>query len=1017
MNTIRRIFTFALTIGVSTLFAGAANAQTSPWMASADEARSQVPAADGQTQLAAHALSGDGRYLVFSSERALVPGDSNGVRDVFLRDRLTGDLTRISVSSTGEQADDFSNAPSISRDGRHVVFVSCAANLVADDINSQCDVFAHDRITGSTTLISSGPNGELNQFSWSYGSYAISADGRYIAFGAKFDSPQNYNDVWFRDRDSDDDGIYDEPGAITTTRISQPVIGGLTLFVINEIAMSSDGRWIAFAAATFDSSNDNGQRMFLHDRSASPAGSGTVVVDTPQYPYDPESWQHNSFGPDLSDDGHLVYYSSMPGLVPQTPQLRETSYLVDPYTLQHTLVKQTHATNTGAAGDWFPLMFALQPSISGDGRYVSYVGMNYNGSLYFMLVADMQTGISYDVRPHDDGTTDDWPGLMSLSADGNSLVFEATSNTFPAADGSSGVFVATRVAISPTLIDASNDGGSYSFAIELPAWMPWELDTSRAPGLLSVAPTTGFGPATVDVEVANNPMDEDVEYILSLGPAQVTIRQHVPMLIEFVSPNSGLTAGGDGVFVIGKGFKEGATISFDGVPGTDVQLMDRTLMIVTAPAHSVGTVAIVVTNPDGESATLADGYTYIDDTPPVVSASYSGTLGNDDWYTSNVTVQWAVVDDESPVTEQSCADATVTQDTAGTIVSCSATSAGGETHADVTVKRDATPPTIAITSPEPRSYSAGEAASITYDCNDATSGVASCTATQSGTLNTSTPGRFAFAVTAIDLAGHTVTSSVSYTVEKITPAIAWTAPAPITYGTPLGASQLSAETSVAGTFTYSPQAGTVLNAGTHTLSVTFTPTDSAIYDVAMTTRSITVAARPLGIFVNSSSKVYGEELPAFTVSTTDFVYGDSLASLSGSLTFATTATATSAPGNYGVTPGGVSSPNYSITFGSGTLAVGKANTSVTLATSPSPTTNNQFVTLTATVGAVPPGAGTPNGTVEFRDDGRLIGSGTLVNGVASMTIRLKRGSHPLTATYVSSTNYHGSAGSKTHLVN
>jgi hypothetical protein len=153
------------------------------------------------------------------------------------------------------------------------------------------------------------------------------------------------------------------------------------------------------------------------------------------------------------------------------------------------------------------------------------------------------------------------------------------------------------------------------------------------------------------------------------------------------------------------------------------------------------------------------------------------------------------------------------------------------------------------------------------------------------------------------------------------------------------------------------------------------------------------------------------------VSTTDFVYGDSLASLSGSLTFATTATATSAPGNYGVTPGGVSSPNYSITFGSGTLAVGKANTSVTLATSPSPTTNNQFVTLTATVGAVPPGAGTPNGTVEFRDDGRLIGSGTLVNGVASMTIRLKRGSHPLTATYVSSTNYHGSAGSKTHLVN
>ena len=77
------------------------------------------------------ALSGDGRYLGFQSADALVPGDTNGVSDVFVRDLATGTVIRVSVSSSGVQANGGSSAAAVSRNGRFVVFESDASNLVA----------------------------------------------------------------------------------------------------------------------------------------------------------------------------------------------------------------------------------------------------------------------------------------------------------------------------------------------------------------------------------------------------------------------------------------------------------------------------------------------------------------------------------------------------------------------------------------------------------------------------------------------------------------------------------------------------------------------------------------------------------------------------------------------------------------------------------------------------------------------------------------------------------------------
>ena len=263
----------------------------------------------------------------------------------------------------------------------------------------------------------------------------------------------------------------------------------------------------------------------------------------------------------------------------------------------------------------------------------------------------------------------------------------------------------------------------------------------------------------------------------------------------------------------------------------------------------------------------------------------------------------------------------------------------------------------------------------------------------------------------------TAAANVTLEVNKATPVITWSPPSAITYGAALTGTQLNASANMPGTFAYSPDAGTVLGAGSQMLSVTFTPADVSNYNGAAAGNSIVVAKIALSIQTNNASKVYGQALPAFTATGTGFVNGDSLASLSGTLSFSTSATATSAPGSYSVSPSGLTSANYTITCVAGTLTVTKASTSVAFTTSPNPSNNNQNVQLRAVVSAVAPGAGTPTGTVQFRKGSTLLGTATLVNGVATLTKKFSRGTHSLTATYVASTNFNGGVGSATHQTN
>jgi len=149
-----------------------------------------------------------------------------------------------------------------------------------------------------------------------------------------------------------------------------------------------------------------------------------------------------------------------------------------------------------------------------------------------------------------------------------------------------------------------------------------------------------------------------------------------------------------------------------------------------------------------------------DATPPVITPSISGTLGSNGWYTNDVTVSWSVNDEESAVTSPPCAPTTISADTPSQDVTCGATSAGGTSSERVTIKRDATAPSL-VPGVAPSSVLLNGSATATPNATDALSGVASSTC---GTPNTATVGSKSVSCSATDNAGNSATAGAAYSV-------------------------------------------------------------------------------------------------------------------------------------------------------------------------------------------------------------------------------------------------------------
>src|SRR5215470_6395680 len=245
------------------------------------------------------AISADGRFVTYwSGDPSMVSGDTNDQSDVFVRDRQLTTTERVSVDSTGTEANGPSFASAISGDGRFVAFESDATNLVAGDTNGSQDIFVHDRQTGATERVSvSSTAGQANDFSYKP---TISSDGRFVAFWSAAtnlvaDDTNGFNDVFVHDRQTG-----------TTERVSVSSAGVEADSNSNSAAISADGRFVVFVslATNLDSVTSFApQDIFIHDRQ-----TGT----TDQVSLNPNGHGGNfvSFAPVTSSDGHLVAFWS-----------------------------------------------------------------------------------------------------------------------------------------------------------------------------------------------------------------------------------------------------------------------------------------------------------------------------------------------------------------------------------------------------------------------------------------------------------------------------------------------------------------------------------------------------------------------------------------------------------------------------------------------------------------------------------------------------------------------------------
>ena len=131
-----------------------------------------------------NSISADGRYVAFESAATnLVTGDTNAKYDIFIRDRQASTTERVSVDSGGAQADNDSNNPSITSDGRYIVYKSDATNLVTGDTNGKKDIFLYDRNNHTTEQISvNSSEVEGDSTSNLGGNTNISDDGRFVSF-------------------------------------------------------------------------------------------------------------------------------------------------------------------------------------------------------------------------------------------------------------------------------------------------------------------------------------------------------------------------------------------------------------------------------------------------------------------------------------------------------------------------------------------------------------------------------------------------------------------------------------------------------------------------------------------------------------------------------------------------------------------------------------------------------------------------------------------------------------------
>jgi hypothetical protein len=294
------------------------------------------------------------------------------------------------------------------------------------------------------------------------------------------------------------------------------------------------------------------------------------------------------------------------------------------------------------------------------------------------------------------------------------------------------------------------------------------------------------GSHTLQVRAIDNAGNRDASpasytWVIDATPPSVTINQAASQAdptnaspISFTAVFSENVTGFDGSDVSLSGTAGATTAVVSGGPSSyDIAVsgMTGSGTVIASIAANAATDAAGNSNTASTSTDNTVSFIF-DTTPPVITPNVSGTLGNNDWYTSDVSVSWTVTDDESAVSSQTgCEEQNVTSDTAGVTFTCSATSSGGTSSQSVTIKRDATAPTISFASRTPANGAGWNNTDVTlnWDCADDTSGAVNAAVSQtvsSEGSNQSSTG------TCTDNAGNTASDTqTGINIDKTSPTL------------------------------------------------------------------------------------------------------------------------------------------------------------------------------------------------------------------------------------------------------
>jgi Tol biopolymer transport system component len=404
-------------------------------------------------------ISANGRYVVFTSQNALVAEDTNGYLDVYLRDRQSGTTTLVSLTHLGGISNYPSTDPVISADGSAVAFVSSADNLVSGDTNNTFDVFVRDLIAGTTTRVSVGTgNVQAIGASGLHVRAAISDNGRYVTF---YSAAAN---LVAGDTNAREDIFRHDRNTGNTVRVSIASDGTQSDTVCIHPAISGDGTKVAFVSSTDQFGGNPQFRPQVWLRDLTNATTELITKDGVG-----NAGNGSSYYPDLSFDGRYVVFES------------DSTNLVTPAGGANAVFRRDRQTGNNevvsvtTAGSYAS---GTRPAISADGRHVAFGSTsvrlvlgdtNGRNDIFIRDLLEGKTGIASRTSTALQSNLDSHEPCIADTT-GEVVFRSSASNLVPGdTNDSEDVFVSTPVFPSSILInevDAVTATGSGQF-IEL----------------------------------------------------------------------------------------------------------------------------------------------------------------------------------------------------------------------------------------------------------------------------------------------------------------------------------------------------------------------------------------------------------------------------------------------------------------------------------------------------------------------------------------------------------------------